>query len=189
MMYYECKKARLTGKLIQIYDKPISRSCIDKMLREGTDIFKQLQKWSGFEHILTFMKYRKHHLYFGNLDGSNDLEGENILVVGANHQPDWCYKLFAYSIGLDFDADEPFKTSGNVVERNGYRFRFPTFDDEVLQNIQLYFIESDAEQAVGRARLLRKDCTVYFVSDFILSQAILRESEYGKESSKEKRMI
>jgi len=183
MEFYECKKARYVGQLIQ-FNCPFSRSYIDKKLAEGIDIFKELQEWSGFEYILTFMKYRKYGLYFGNLDGANELEGKNILVVGVNHQPDWIYKLFAYSIGLEFDIDESFKTTGNVVERNGYRFRFPTFDDKVLQNVQLYFLESDAEQAVGRARLLRKDCTVYFFADLILSQAVLKEYEPVKASSK-----
>jgi hypothetical protein len=41
-------------------------------------------------------------------------------------------------------------------------------------------IESDLEQAVGRARLLRYDCTVNLFSNFPLRQAVMRESDYDQ---------
>ena len=67
------------------------------------------------------------------------------------------------------------------VTHNGYRFRFATFDDEILRMIQLYIIETDLEQAIGRARLLRCDAIVNLFSNFPLRQAILKESEYDKK--------
>ena len=42
-------------------------------------------------------------------------------------------------------------------------------------------IETDLEQAVGRARLLRCDVTVKLFSNFPLRQAILVESEYDQK--------
>lgn len=68
-----------------------------------------------------------------------------------------------------------------IVTYNGYRFRFTTFDDEILRTIQFYIIETDLEQAVGRARLLRCDATVKLFSNFPLRQAILMESEYDQK--------
>ena len=65
-----------------------------------------------------------------------------------------------------------------VVVHNGFRFRFMTYADATLRAIQFYMIESELEQAVGRARLLRCDCTVNLFSDFPLKQAVIEESEY-----------
>ena len=42
-------------------------------------------------------------------------------------------------------------------------------------------IESELEQAVGRARLLRHACTVHLFSNFPLKQAkMIDEFDYGK---------
>ena len=73
------------------------------------------------------------------------------------------------------------------VRHNGFALRFMTYEDEVLHTIQFYMIETELEQAVGRARLLRCDCTVNLFSDFPLKQAELRESEYDKEEPENKK--
>ena len=106
------------------------------------------------------------------------MKGENIAVVGTPHQPEWIYKLFAFSLpGLNFDIDARLKP-GTTVEHNGWRFRFNTYEDEVLRAIQFYMIESQSEQAVGRARLLRCDCTVYLLSNLPLRQANMKVLDY-----------
>jgi len=74
------------------------------------------------------------------------------------------------------------------VIHNGYLFHFTTYGEEheVLRKILFWMIESDLEQAVGRARLLRYDCTVYLFSNFPLRQAVMKESfEPPIESEKE----
>ena len=114
-------------------------------------------------------------LHFGNCAGCDTLKGKNIDVIGTPHQPEWIYKLFAYSLG--YDVDDSLKPN-TVVVHNGFRFRFMTYADATLRAIQFYMIESELEQAVGRARLLRCDCTVNLFSDFPLKQATLKESEY-----------
>ena len=119
-------------------------------------------------------------LHFGNTAGCDHLKGKNIDVIGTPHQLEWIYRLFAYSIGRDFDIDARIKPS-TTVDHNGYRFRFSTFDDKVLRDIQFYMIESELEQAVGRARLLREKCTVNLFSNFPLSQAVMKKSEYDKD--------
>ena len=45
------------------------------------------------------------------------------------------------------------------------------FADENLRLVQFWMIESELEQAIGRARLLRHDCTVHLFSNFPLKQA------------------
>jgi len=171
--FYEYKKARYKGNLNQYYDKSMSRACIDK----ETSVIDKIKKWSGFENTICFKKHNQSELHFGNTAGCDYMKGTNIDIIGTPHQPEWIYKLFAYSIGIDFDEDEKLKPSV-LVEHNGYRFRFATYDDKALRDIQFYMIESELEQSVGRARLLRCDCTVNLFSNFPLRQAELKESEY-----------
>ena len=178
--FFECPKVEITGTLNQYYDKSMSRACIGK----DRNIIERIKKWSGFERTITFLKYEKvGNMHFGNTAGRNDWEGENIDVIGTPHQQEWIYKLFAYSIGQEFDIGANLNPSA-IVEHNGFRYRFSTYDDEVLRAIQFYLLESELEQAVGRARLLRKDCTVNLFSNFLLPQANLMKFEYDEDDEK-----
>ena len=120
------------------------------------------------------------HLHFGNTEGSNTLEGEDILVVGTPYHAEFLYKLVAFSMGLDFDANE--EMTSQFVAHNGYRFWFTTFKDENLRAIHFWMIESELEQAVGRARLLRNKCKVNLFSNFPLRQAkMICDFDYDKD--------
>ena len=77
--------------------------------------------------------------------------------------------LAAFTMGLKFDEDEEMVPQD--VVHNGYHFRFTTFQDAELRAIHFWMIESELEQAVGRARLLRHDCTAHLFSNFPLNQA------------------
>lgn len=173
--FYNCKKTRYTGSLYQYSDKSMTRTCID----ENPGIIEQIRKWSGNKHFITFKKYDDGDLHFGNAIGSDNLAGKNLDVIGTPYQAEFLYKLFAYTIGLYFDQDAKMKHN-NMVTHNGYKFRFTTYDYESLRNIHFWMIESELEQAVGRARLLRHNCRVNLFSNFPLSQAVLKEAEYEK---------
>jgi hypothetical protein len=177
--FCECSRTRNVGTLNQYYDKSMSRTFI----RKDPSIIERIKKWSGYECTITFMEDEKYVRdgnvwHFGNTAGRDEWKGKNIDVIGTYHQQEWIYKLFAYSIGIEFDLDAAMNPNA-IVERNGYRFRFATYEDKALQDIQFYMIESELEQAVGRARLLRCDCTVNLYSNFPLRQASLKKSEYG----------
>ena len=60
------------------------------------------------------------------------------------------------------------------IERNGFNFSFMTFKDTLLREIQLYLIESEAEQAVGRASLVSHNCTVHLFSNLPLKECRLK---------------
>lgn len=81
------------------------------------------------------------------------------------------------NLQLGFNVDIEINPN-TVVTHNWYRFYFTTYEDEILRNIQFYMIESELEQAVGRARLLRCGSTVNLFSDFPLRQANIKKSEY-----------
>lgn len=172
--FYECKEAEIIGALNQFADKPMGR----RSIRKDPSIFSKIKEWTGIQNTISFKEFHKYYtgdLHFGNCSGYDSLKGHDIDIIGTPHQPEWIYKLFAFSLG--YDIDDRLKPN-TIVEHNGCRFRFMTYSNQVLRNIQFYLIESDLEQSVGRARLLRCNCTVNLFSDFPLKQAILKKSEY-----------
>ena len=175
--FYECKKAKYMGELKQYYGKSMSRTC----LANNPGMVKSLMQRFGMGNgnVITFMNQEIGELHFGNTEGSNRLEGQDILVVGTPYHAEFIYKLAACSMGVEFDENE--KMTSQVIEHNGYKFRFTTFQDEELRKIHLWMIESELEQAVGRARLLRNACTVCLFSNFPLSQSTMIEDfDYGE---------
>lgn len=172
--FYTCKEAYITGRLNFYGDRNMSR----RAMRQDMDIIPKIKKCTGFKHTISFKEFEQFYegeLHYGNCAGCDFLKNQNIDVIGTPHQPEWIYKLFAYSMGLSIDYQLIPQTP---IIRNGFKFTFTTYRDLVLKNIQLYMIESELEQAVGRARLLRCDCTVNLFSDYPLKQSILQPSEY-----------
>ena len=165
--FYECKKAEYKGILKQYPEKSMSRTCV----ANNCGIIHNLMKHFGLSEnrVITFMRENIGNLHFGNTEGSNTLEGKDILVVGTPYHAEFLYKLSAFFMGADFDEDE--EVSSQIVEHNGYRFTFTTFQNEGLRAIQFWMLESELEQAVGRARLLRNECTVNLFSNFPLIQS------------------
>ena len=51
---------------------------------------------------------------------------------------------------------------------------------ELLRTVQLYSIESELEQCIGRARMLRRDCTIWLFSAFPCEQAEISIQDYLK---------
>jgi hypothetical protein len=170
--FYECKKARYKGSLIQFHDKSMSRSSIDA----NPGIIKIIRKFSGFLKIITFKKYNIGDLWFGNTAGCDHLKGQNIDVVGTPYHAEFLYKLFPFSLGIDFDKDEKMKRI--LVFHNGYKFFIRTYENEILRKFHFWMLESELEQAVGRARLLRFNCIVHVFSNFPLSQAVMKKFDY-----------
>ena len=176
--FHECKQAQYTGKLLQYPDKSMSRSSIDN----DKGIVRRLMEYFNLdeEHVITFMKEDIGFLHFGNTEGSNALEGEDILVAGTPYHADFLYKLIAFTLGYDFDEDE--EMTPQIICRNGYRVRINTYQNENLQKVHLWMMDSELDQATGRARLLRHDCTVHLFSRYPMKQAeIVKGFDYGKE--------
>lgn len=175
--FHDCKRARYMGRLNQYPAKSMSRTCVDN----NPGIIEKLMNHFGVseEQVITFMKENVGSLHFGNTEGSNALEGKDILVAGTPYHADFLYKLVAFTLGFDFDEYE--KMTPQTVAHNGYRFRFTTFVNEGLRNVQFWMIESELEQAAGRARLLRHDCDVHLFSNFPLSQAeMINDFDFDK---------
>lgn len=178
VVFHECKQALYLGKLLQYPDKSMSRSSIDN----DKGIVRRLMKLFNLDesHVITFMKENIGFLHFGNTEGSNVLEGQDILVVGTPYHADFLYKLIAFTLGYDFDEDE--EMTPQIIYRNGYRVRINTYKNENLRKVHLWMMDSELDQAAGRARLLRHDCTVHLFSRYPMKQAeIVKGFDYGEK--------
>ena len=116
--------------------------------------------------------------HFGATNGTNRFSGKNIVVVGTYYLNEVCYKLFGMLINANIYSWESLHFGPRWVAYNGYSFKFSTFNDPTLQNIMFYFMNSELEQAVGRARLLDNDVTVTVYSSFPVRQAHIIYDEY-----------
>lgn len=91
------------------------------------------------------------------------------MVVGLPYHNELQYRFYMYAIyGIVYNPLE--KSRFRRIENDNYSFKLNTMEDEHYQRIQKYLISSELEQAVGRARLLRYDCTVYLYSGFPVEQ-------------------
>lgn len=155
------------GKVIQYTSRSCSRNSLNRYV---SDISKEV----GDKPVLTFKSFGAHFnnpikdMYFGNCSGYNSMAGKNMVVVGTPHRNNIEPMLIAKAIGIDV------KTIDNAVtyqkiEFNGFRFMFNCFENEELREIQLGLIQSDLNQAVGRARTLRTKAKVEVYSNFPLS--------------------
>ena len=176
--FYKCRRAAYKGTLYQYPRKSMSRS---SMAATPGIVDKLMEKFAASEEkVITFLKENIGTLHFGNTEGSNTLEGEDILVIGTPYHADFIYKLAAFYMDMDFDEDEEMEPQ--LVTHNGYRFRFTTYKDANLREVQFWMIESELEQAVGRARLLRNECAVHLFSNFPLSQSkMVTDFDYGTD--------
>lgn len=134
--------------------------------------FKEGSSIKGVAHMNT------KDLHFGNTTGINSLSGKDLAVVGTPYKIEESYKLVASYLGADVNQEIDMNPRPRRVEYSGYSFCITTYHDELLREVQLYALESELEQCVGRARLLRNACTVYVFSAFPCEQAELRMGNY-----------
>jgi len=169
VVFHYCKQAKYKGKLIQYPQKSYSRDC----LKNDKESFDKIKEIVGEIPMITFKAYKlnENDLNYGNTEGHNCYEGKDIAVVGTPHLNETVYKMFSLGLNIDITNDE---MKYQEIERNNFKFWFMTYVDENIRDIQLWLIESELEQAVGRARLLRNNCSVFLFSNYPIQQAEFR---------------
>lgn len=183
--YYETKKACYMGELIQFtYHSLGRRDLAGKM--EVFDFARNCAKKYNLE-IITFKespllsdieKMNSKNLHFGNTTGINALAGKDIGIVGTPYKVEEAYKLIACYFGADINNRDDVAPRMRRVKYKNRSFVIVTYKNELLREIQLYSLESELEQCVGRARLLRRNCKVYLFSMFPCEQAKLVTVNY-----------
>ena len=166
--FYSCKMAHYMGELKLCSKHSFSRNSLE---REG--IIDYIKENIGDDIVITVKAFEKEFntkYHYGAVEGLNCLEGKNISIVGLPNVNEVVYKLYGMITGVDV---EKCNISPRRIEYNGYNFYVNTFENKELRAIQLWMLESLIEQAVGRARLLRFDCTVKLFARFPVDQAII----------------
>ncbi len=161
--------AEYMGKLILYPKYTFSRHALNK--KEG--IIDYIKSQIGDDIVITFQAFQElfdTEYHYGAVEGLNCMEGKNISVVGLPNVSDFVYKLYGMAVGVNPDK---YNMRSMRIEYNGYNFSISSFDNEKLRTIQLWMLESLLEQAVGRARLLRFDCTVKVFARFPIDQAVI----------------
>ena len=186
-MYPE-KKAAYKGKVVQYTYHSLGRNDLSDK-RQVFLIAKELAENPGLE-IITFKESRvlpelsdmnSKGLHFGNTTGINSLSGCDLGIVGTPYKVEEAYKLIACYLGADVNQKKDSRPGWRRVVYKNTSFMLTAYHDPVLQEIQLYSLESELEQCVGRARLLRKNCTVYVFSAFPCEQAKIITGDYLQE--------
>jgi len=99
------------------------------------------------------------------------LTHSDIAVVGTPHLNTIVYSLYACALGYNIRFND-FNFQYREIEWHNYRFFFETCSQkEELIDLQLHLIESELLQAIGRARVLREDCTVMVFSSLPITGA------------------
>ncbi len=175
-------KAAYKGKVIQYTYHSLGRRDL-RTKRETFNLVRQISEKPDLP-IITFLMYEREAggyargMHFGNLTGINTLKGKDVGIVGTPYKVEEAYKLIACHFGADVNKKQDQCPKYRKVEYEGYGFRITAYEEPLLQEIQLYFLKSELEQAVGRARALREPCTVYVFSTFPVEQSELRTGNY-----------
>lgn len=164
---YKCKETEYIREVLQYTNRTYSRAC----LNTDSKIIEQLKEQAEGYNVITFLDVQKEfdtEYHFGGVEGLDCIKGEDLCVIGMPNVNDVVYRLYGMYAGVS-PGDMQMKNLR--VQYNGYDFSMFTYENETMQTIQCWYIESLLEQAVGRARLLRYDCEVKVYSGFPVAQA------------------
>ncbi|MBQ6042011.1 MAG: DEAD/DEAH box helicase family protein [Oscillospiraceae bacterium] len=167
---YRCKQAKYLGRVLQYTDSSYSRKKLTGS-EESTQLIANIKQIIDIQPVITFKcctEIFQTEYHYGAIEGLNVLEGKDIAVVGLPNTHETVYKLYGMLMGVEPEKDT---WRYKRIEYNGYEFYLNTFTNHKLRTVQLWMIESNLEQAVGRARLLRYPCTVLVFARFPIDQA------------------
>lgn len=126
------------------------------------------------ENLISFKNFSEQGVYFGNTSGYDSMKGKDITILGTPHFPEYVYKLTGLLGGLmTVEQANDAKMRYMVVEHNGLKFRFNSYELEPLRKIQLNKIESEIYQAIGRCRPLDNNCNIQLYSNFPIFHAYI----------------
>ena len=131
---------------------------------------------------LTYNRYKDQFLnpvrgmHFGKLSGFDDLCGKDIAIIGTPHINPIVYQLFAAILDVDFKPEDC-KMEVQLIQRYGIRFPLNTYSHADLRDLHLFFLESELEQAIGRARPIRHPVRIKLLSSIPHPQACITKEE------------
>ena len=170
MIWIDLGDVELQGNIIQYPQKSFSRW----QVKENKDLIPLAKGIAGDMPTITYKSLSDKFntvATFGSTAGLDSLKGQDICVVGTPHVSEIVYLLFANALGLKPKLNDA-TMHYTKIKRNGFEYFFNTYsNDLLLREIQISIIESELIQSIGRARLLRNDCTVVVLSNLPIQQA------------------
>jgi len=165
-----CESCKYVGNLIQYQQLKSYRKDLES--KEYVNKINEIIKQYNIKNIITYkgtklLDQSKIKMTYGSLDGLNDLEGQDIMVIGT-------YLQNPESINLLCSAFEPDGTvkpieiiKNRKIEHLGIEQNFPSFQNTYMRKYQIWKCYEVLEQSIGRARLVRHNCNVILLSGLI----------------------
>lgn len=173
--FFDISNVQLAGRLRQFSSRSFSRSTFTNA--QTQELAQKIGDMVCSRPVIThkgsiFQKYFENPFrHMEDVMGTNELTGQDIVVLGLPGKPEYVYLLWAALLGVDVNnIDTEYKQ--RTVTRNHSIFNMQTFGDPALQNLHCYFIESPLVQAVGRARPREYPVTVDIFCNYPVPGAI-----------------
>jgi hypothetical protein len=165
--FFKSDKTQNLGIAKQFINESLSQSAIANGSKHYEEINKALELANL--RMITHKKYSNENVFYHNSTGTNSMEDEVALaVIGTPHKPTNYFKRRAITLGKN-PAKMDWSMSTQWVECDNRRFKFFTYNNKDVQAWHLHSVRTELIQAVGRARLNRKNIQVFIASDFILN--------------------
>jgi hypothetical protein len=175
LRFFDIGLVETKGRILQ--DTRYSYSRTQLFNNKYSHLFDEAQQVANEYNagIITFKvfeeKFNNVLTTFGGLTGIDEYKGGNIVVVGTPHMNPDVYVLTAMALDIPVNACD-YSMEMAVIRRKGFEYYFTTYSKNLLlQEVQLHLIESELIQAIGRARVLRYDCTVIVLANLPIEGA------------------
>ena len=155
------------GNIVQNTKRSFSRESLRMTLERIEEIIDTQLPTITFAEFVGKIQNAVQSMYFGNVSGYDELKGQNINILGTPHLNTAVYLLISAVVGLNLKPKD-MVMSFQTIEWNGFKFKFNCYAHPGLRAIQLSLIENELLQAIGRARALREECSVFVYSNLPL---------------------
>lgn len=169
----------LLGNLIQIVEHKVGKLAISN---NKNNIVETLVKLTEDSTVITYKNAKDLFdnsddiCHFGHDTGLDHLKGRFLSIIGTPQISRQDFLLAFVAAGNSLKGRN-IDMKNQVCYYNAAKFRFYAFIDKALQQFQFELINERLAQAIGRARLVRFDCTVLLVSNFPLLQSQIVTSD------------
>lgn len=175
------ERIQQVGSVAQCCQFSLSKQQLKRLGTEGMDrIISAIAKKVGSRPVITRKDLKadleaagmnvQAIMHFGKCSGFDDLNGQDIAVVGSYQLNPIAYLLVASVLGIHFTvADQQMHYT--QIEHEGMLFYAHRYDSLELRMIQLWMVQSELMQAVGRARHLGSEANVLVFASLPISGA------------------
>lgn len=185
--YFILPETKIVGNLEQYNKHTYSKSSL-RTLQNGKNERVEFVKSTiddsfsviTYKDCKTLFKNNECDFHFGFVEGHNDLKGQNIAVVGAMQPNPHIIKIKSALLGVPLHIINKEIEKFRKIEYNGFRFSYNVYENEQMKNIKMFYIYSQLNQSIGRARLGEFDSNVFVFSSLPIKQAKLMQNKTKK---------